>query len=65
MDTRWMEANLKSTLGVYLFRERPYGIGSWAELLSLLNQQRHVPWLSSGDLLVQLYQFLVDHYEHE
>jgi len=61
MDTRWMEANLKSTLGVYLFRERPYGIGSWAELLSLLNQQRHVPWLSSGHLLVQLYQYLVDH----
>lgn len=54
----WLERNMKSALGVFLFRCKPYGYQSWRALIQDLNERRRIPALSSGQLLVDLYEFM-------
>jgi len=50
--------NLKSAPGVFLFRRRPRGFGSWYDLMRALNRDRYIPALSSGELLAELNNYL-------
>ena len=51
-------SNLKSALGVFLFRRQPYGLRSWADLVTKLNSSRRVAQVSSGQLLADLDDYL-------
>lgn len=54
----WFARNVKSTLGVYLTRKKPYGLSSWHDLVVRLNTDRRIPQLSSGQLLADLHEYL-------
>lgn len=57
-DHEWFAKNLKSCLGVFLSRKKPYGFAGWHDLLTALNSKRRVTQVSTGQLLVDLYEYL-------
>lgn len=54
----WLATNLKSIMGVFLFRREPYGIANWYQLRTKLNQRRRLPFVSSGQLLADLNDYM-------
>lgn len=57
-DHEWFVANLKSMMGLYLYRRQPHGFANWYQLRSKLNQRRRLDCVSSGQLLADLNDYM-------